>query len=252
MSPSVVKTTIGEPFNELTSVNSTNIYAMNQLQANLAAHGTAFFAHEQTAGKGQRGKQWQAETGQNIVLSVVVDTSCLAIYQQFFLSAAVAVACYEFLLQYIPNDLSIKWPNDLYWCDRKAGGILIENVIAGNNWKWAVIGIGLNINQTIFTDLTNKAVSIKQITGKHFNPVELAQKLCAILNDYYTQLKLGNGLQIIEKYNNSLYKKGEKVLFKKNNAVGVYTIQSVNAQGELVVQSAIEETFNHGTVEWII
>ena len=136
-----VKTTIGNPFTELSTVDSTNIYAMEQIQANLAVHGAAFFAREQTAGKGQRGKHWEAVPGENILLSVVLNTQFLVITQQFHLSVMVALACYDFLELYITDELSIKWPNDLYWRDRKTAGILIETSLSGNKWPWAVAGI---------------------------------------------------------------------------------------------------------------
>jgi BirA family biotin operon repressor/biotin-[acetyl-CoA-carboxylase] ligase len=252
LSPSIVKTTIGHSFNELISVDSTNIYAMNQLQANLAAHGAVYFAYEQTAGKGQRGREWKAQTGQNILLSAIIDASFLPIYQQFYLSAAIAVACYDFLQHYIPHELSIKWPNDIYWRDRKAGGILIENIISGNNWKWSVVGIGLNINQTDFDDLNHRAVSLKQITGKDHNPVLLAKELCSFLTIRYNQLKEGNGSELLKIYQNLLFKKGELVQLKRNNVIGSYTIQTVNSQGELVVKSSMEEAFTHGSIDWIL
>jgi len=68
-----LNTPIGLPFTELTEVDSTNIYAMNQVKTNLAGHGAAYLAQKQWAGKGQMGKVWEAETGQNILLSVVLD-----------------------------------------------------------------------------------------------------------------------------------------------------------------------------------
>ena len=76
------------------------------------------------------------------------------------------LAAHDFFSHYVFNNAFIKWPNDLYWRDRKAGGILIENIIRGKDWQSAVAGIGININQTSFDpDITN-AISLKQITGK--------------------------------------------------------------------------------------
>ncbi|MDB5209488.1 MAG: biotin--[acetyl-CoA-carboxylase] ligase, partial [Sediminibacterium sp.] len=114
---------------ELTVVESTNIYAMERLQANLAAHGAAFFAHHQTAGKGQRGKTWSDEPGSNIALSVIVDCSSFLLTKQFPLSVMVAVACHDLFNKYATGGTFIKWPNDVYWRDRKAAGILIENQV---------------------------------------------------------------------------------------------------------------------------
>ena len=134
----------------LKSVDSTNNYAMGKIHSGNARDGNAWFALEQTTGKGRRGKLWQAQNGQNILLSIVMDTLFLKVYEQFKISTVASLSCYDFFNDYAKNSVKIKWPNDLYWNDSKAGGILIENVISGNIWQWSVIGLGININQTVF------------------------------------------------------------------------------------------------------
>lgn len=250
---SAVKTVIGTPFTHLDRVNSTNIYAMEQLQAKMAEHGAAFFANLQTAGKGQMGKKWESESGQNLLLSVVLNVSALHIGHQFALSAAVALACRDFLSQYIPSDLSIKWPNDLYWGDRKAGGILIENQISKGTWAFAIAGMGLNINQTHFKGIQHKAVSLKQITGKSYQPVELAKQLCMQLESRFHQILTPEGPhQIIEQYNAVLFKKDQIVKLKTGNIVANYCINEVTKNGVLLATAGIQHQFNHGEVEWLI
>ena len=128
----------------LTSVDSTNNYAMAMVQSGQASHGDAFFSWEQTAGKGQRGRHWQTGKGQNIALSVVLEPTAIKPGHQFYLSVAVALACYDFFNAIAGPETFIKWPNDIFWRDRKAGGVLIENVFNGNTWRFAVVGIGIN------------------------------------------------------------------------------------------------------------
>ncbi len=254
--------TLGLPFIELQSVDSTNNYARQQIHANslplrqgLVQHGMAFFAHEQMAGKGQRGKKWQSLKGANIALSIVIKPQPLLLTQQFQLSACVAVALQEFFMKYAGDATKIKWPNDLYWQDRKAGGILIENVVASGelgNWQWAIIGIGININQTSFpTDLPNP-VSLKQITGKNFEPVALAKELCLITDKYFKELTATGFEKIYTNYIHHLYKKDEPVKLKKENRVFEGVVKTVLPTGRLVVQHAIEEEFDFGEVEWVI
>ena len=142
-------------FIELQSVDSTNNYAMARVAEGVAQHGSAYFAHEQTAGKAQRGKIWISEKGANIMMSMVIKPLFLQPSEQFKLSACVAVALHDFLKRYAGEQTKIKWPNDIYWRDRKAAGILIENVIstgklAIGNWQWAIVGIGVNLNQVDF------------------------------------------------------------------------------------------------------
>lgn len=264
-----VNHSLGTPFIELPSIGSTNNYALNQIHANLAQPGTCYFAHEQTAGKGQRGKTWSSEKDANITLSLVLKPSFLQAFQQFELSACVSVATHQFLNHYIPDDLKIKWPNDLYWKDRKLGGILIENVIRMGeqdgrngdlkiknrgqtaNWDWAVVGIGLNINQTSFPAGVRNPVSLKQITSQHYDVTLLARELCERIDQHYKQLQEAGIDSILELYNRVLYKKDQTVKFKKDSRNFQASVESVNKAGQLIIHHSIEEKIDFGQIEWI-
>ncbi len=237
-------------FTILDTVDSTNNYAMQQVHDGLAKHGMAWFATEQTAGKGQRGKNWASEKGKNIAMSLVFEPGQLKITSQFHLSAAIALAVFKFLKTYTGDEIKIKWPNDLYWRDRKAGGILIENKLQGKLWKWAVVGIGININQTEFDkDLLNP-VSLKQITGKTFNVIDLARELQSlIMKDLATGKTLN---EILEEYNEHLYKINQLVTFRKAGVKFDTVIKEVSTQGKLVTVDAIEREFDFGEVEWVL
>ena len=260
------------PFIELQSVDSTNNYAFAQIHAGLAHDRMTFFTHEQVAGKGQKGKTWLTEKGANILLSMVIKPHPLQVSQQFLLSACTAVAVHDFFVKYAGDDTRIKWPNDLYWQDRKAGGILIESIIGTsrqsevesgewkvengkfattNNWKWAVAGVGININQAFFpADLPNP-VSLKQITGKNFDILLLAQELALTLDRYYGELMTHGPGIIHEQYLSHLYKKNEIVKLKKGTRVFEALIKTVLPTGQLIVQHAMEEAFDFGEVEWV-
>lgn len=247
---------IGMPFIELQSVDSTNKYAMTRIQEGLASHGLAVMAHEQTAGRGQRGKKWNTEKN-NLALSIVVNPYPLKPSEGFCLSTCTAVSVYDFFCKYAGDATKIKWPNDIYWNDRKAGGILIENIIKSGkqpigNWQWAVVGIGLNINQTTFpSDLPNP-VSLKQITGNHFDPVMLAKEICKILNKHFSELTHNGFKNIFDRYQQVLYKKNQKVRLKKDNLIFESTIQGISETGQLITRNRIEERFDFGEVEWLI
>jgi len=237
---------------EIYSVDSTNNYAMRQLKKEIAQHGFAYFAHHQYAGKGQRGKQWKTKAGENIILSVVLNTSSLQVSRQFSLSIAIALAVHDLFSFYTVNNTSIKWPNDLYWCDRKAGGILIENIIRGKDWQWSITGIGININQTIFDPSVLNAISLKQITGKTYDPVQLAKELCNYLGQRYKQLINQGAEHMLAEYNFALYQRNELVKLKKTNALFEATIKAVNEYGQLLVQAGTEQAYNVGEIEWIV
>jgi len=236
---------IGKPLIILPRINSTNIYAMQEITDGLATNGKAYFAFEQTEGKGQRGKTWKTEVGQNIIVSIVVKPENLAANDIFLGNAAVASACYDFFSAFAGDETKIKWPNDIYWRDRKAGGILIENVFAGSSWKHSVIGIGININQTKFDPNLPNPVSLKQITGKTFDLLDLLNHLFHCIQTRWDQLN-ANKNSVLDFYNEKLYKKDSIVTINKDNLIFKATLKSVNTNGQLEVNSTKTELLNHG------
>jgi BirA family biotin operon repressor/biotin-[acetyl-CoA-carboxylase] ligase len=266
------------PFIELQTVDSTNNYAFSQIHAGLAQHGTAIFAHEQSAGKGQRGKTWVSPVDSTIALSLVIKPAPLALTQQFRLSACVAISVLEWFKTYAGENVKIKWPNDLYWKDRKAGGILIESIVGSTesgvrggdsgslpagrrvdsreskpgSWPWAVIGIGININQESFPPDLPNPVSLRQITGQRFDTVEMAKELCAVFDQWFERLIHEGFESIYEKYISSLYKRNEKVKLKKGSRVFEATVKSVSRDGKLIIQHGVEEQIDFGAVTWML
>ena len=217
-----------------------------------ATDGTVFFALEQTKGRGQRSKQWLSNHSENIMMSIIADCSKYKIQQQVQLSMATAIACFTIVKNYTGDETSIKWPNDLYWRDRKAGGILIENIVSGENWEKAIIGIGININQTDFGEMESKAVSIKQITGKNFDPIVLAREICIEIEVVFQQLLEIQFSNLLNLYNKFLYKKDEVVKFKQGNIQFEAKVKRVNEQGKLVIEQGFEREIGFGEIEWIL
>lgn len=240
-------------FHILDSVDSTNNYAMARINEGMAQHGMAWFAREQTQGKGQRGRQWHSQADSNILMSIaIMPTPALAL-NPFFLSALVAETCNSFLRKISGEDFFIKWPNDIYWRDRKTGGILIENKYSGTQWHWAVIGIGINVNQQEFNEEAMHAISLKQVSGViHYNPVSLAKELHQFLMEKINSAHPHQFEALITGYNNYLYKRGAQVKLKKENAVFTSTIVEVNQYGQLITRDSLERIFNFGEVQWVI
>lgn len=221
---------------------------MRHVHEGLAKHGMGWLAMDQTAGKGQRGNLWLSEPGKNIAMSVIVEPSELNMVSGFHLSTAVALACYELIESYAGIDTRVKWPNDIYWRDRKAGGILIENVYQGPKWKFAIAGMGLNINQQQFGYVARNPVSLKDICGEEFELIPLADELFQILmkkiNEPFNDL--------LTRYNDHLFKKNERVRLKKDNAVFETTVKCVNEFGQLVTEDVMERAHDFGTIEWMV
>ncbi len=243
---------IGQTFIELQEVDSTNNYATGLLHEGMASHGTVVFAHNQTAGKGQRHKSWvTGSNGINIALSAVVQPYGLALSQMFLLSMASAVGVHRFFSAYAGPKTKVKWPNDLYWDDRKAAGVLIENSISGTIWKHAVVGIGVNINQQLFPGLEKNVVSLANITGQQHDVISLAKELCNQLEGSF-RLMSENPVELVEVYQGLLYKRNEQVRLKVGSRQFEATIKGVRTSGELITWHGVEELFTVGSVEWLI
>jgi BirA family biotin operon repressor/biotin-[acetyl-CoA-carboxylase] ligase len=176
------------------------MYAMEQIHAQKALSGSVYQTDFQTNGKGQHGRIWESHRGENLLCTYILELNALkqgknwVPSEQLGLSAAVALGVQAFFMEFAGEETKIKKPNDIYWRDRKAGGILIENIVRGTDWNWTVIGIGLNINQTHFSNEAGKPVSLKQITGKQWDikamQKKLADTLSASLNLWLTDGEL--------------------------------------------------------------
>lgn len=246
---------VGQPFIELQTVDSTNNYALGLIHDGLADPGTAVFAHEQTAGKGQRGRSWVSGRGENLAVSLLIRPG-LPIREQFRLSACIAAAAHQLIRQEAGTDTRIKWPNDLYWQDRKIGGILIENIVRSHpgepTWSWAVAGIGINLISLAFPDSLPNPVSLRQITGREYDPKEMALKLCTLAGQWYERLHYEGFGPVHAYYQQQLYKKGEAVRFRQGARSFVATVSGVSETGRLQLEHGLPGEYDFGELEWLI
>ncbi len=134
------------------------------------SHGTALAAHRQTAGKGQRGNHWESQPGKNLTFSILLRPKAILASHQFELLQTVAISIVKVLRNQLETDeVYIKWPNDIYYRDKKICGILIENTLSGAGIDRSIVGIGINVNQDEFVSDAPNPVSMKQITGHEFD-----------------------------------------------------------------------------------
>jgi len=187
------------------TVASTNSY-LKELEKQIFAEGTVIVTRNQTAGKGQRGNSWESEAGKNITCSMLLYPSFLPLQRFFLLSEAIALGVKETLDVYT-DGITIKWPNDVYYQERKIAGILIENELTGNAYSLSIAGIGVNINQEHFLSNAPNPISLKQITGREYDIEALLRELIQNVLDRYEQLKAGDAGNIIRMYHEALYRK---------------------------------------------
>ncbi len=149
-------------------------------------HGTCLAAHSQTSGRGQRGNSWEAEPGKNLTFSVLLHPHTISASHQFELSQIVSIAIVKVLRSQLGSDqIHIKWPNDIYFKDKKICGILIENALTGAHITQSIIGIGVNVNQLEFISDAPNPVSMAQIKGRSFDLDDLLEFIVTkIVNDF--------------------------------------------------------------------
>lgn len=167
-------------FIHLEEVDSTNTYLKN-LPRDPDQPVVAVRADYQTAGRGQRGNTWHSARGQNLLCSIRHHPTFLPPERQFVLSQLISLALVDGLSELLPDEVErfhIKWPNDIYWCDRKLCGILIEYELSTTAIEQAIIGFGLNVLQTDFgkgTNDTTLKLPNRNVVGASYNPVSLQQ-----------------------------------------------------------------------------
>lgn len=223
----------------LDSVDSTNNYAMGLIRNGEANHGTGIFAYNQTGGKGRRGRQWISKPGANMQFSIVTQMAWASVEDKFLISMVAALSVLRLLDRHSITEAFVKWPNDIIINDKKAAGILIENVFRGTKWQWAVTGIGLNVNQTKFSDL--KATSIALKTKKNFDVLQLSNELKEIFLTYIDDWKAGKKQSWLEDYNNRLFKRNEEVKLQTGNRIFKTKITGVSREGKLQTRDAFEQ-----------
>lgn len=245
-----VKALLEAPIIELDSIDSTNNYAMRLIDADTAQPGLTITATEQTMGRGQRGRSWEGEKGQSLMMSIITHPQ-QPLTEQFAFNAAVTVAIADVLQGHYEHcHIQVKWPNDIIANDKKAGGILIENVLRGSNWLYSIIGLGLNINQKQFPDSLPYATSLKIASGKEGDISELIH---AIRNRIFENTAIARSVkEMMTEYNAMLYRRGQLQKFGMNGESWMAQVTTVNNNGTLKVQTEDGKLHDyiHGQENW--
>jgi BirA family biotin operon repressor/biotin-[acetyl-CoA-carboxylase] ligase len=179
---------------------------MGHIKEGLAKSGSCYTADFQTHGKGQHGRVWESSKGQNILCSYILELKKLDAHKnwsptdQIGFSAAIALGARGFFGAYAGPETKIKKPNDIYFRDRKAGGLLIENLVRGKEWTWAVIGIGMNINQSSFSSAATNPISLQEITKQSWDLKIMQQHLTDALNMEIQNWLMNGAAQTIQTF----------------------------------------------------
>ena len=220
---------------KLDAIDSTNNYLKKMILDEGIKDYTVVTAKFQTQGKGQLGTEWESEHSKNLICSVYKKEINIKVQDQFVVSALVSLALIKTLRKVNLSNMHIKWPNDIMSDNKKICGILIENIVKENYIKDTVIGIGLNVNQTIFNNLPN-AASIKNLIGTTCSIDEILKDLVKNLKYYFNELDKSSINSIFEKYEDALFRINKPSTFKnlKGEVFSGY-IKGVSRLGKLNV-----------------
>lgn len=217
----------------LDETDSTNNYLKNYIPASDEKI-CVVVADYQEAGRGQGDNTWESERDQNLLFSIMVHPLMVPVHSQFLLSMAEGLALKEALDKYT-DAITLKWPNDVYWKDKKIGGTLIENTLGGGHIKNCVFGTGIDVNQTEFKSSAPNPISLKNILGSDVDRKKLMDEIIESFTKYYAMIENGQYGEISALYHLALYRKH-----------GFFNYRDVKT-GE-VFEAAIIEVADDGTL----
>lgn len=185
------------------AIPSTNTYARELIDGGeLLPEMTLITTDDQSNGRGQKGNSWESEVGKNLTFSIVCHPDFVLPSRQFILSQAIALA-----VCCVDEQLQVKWPNDIYFEDKKISGTLIECDLQGKHIGNCIIGTGVNVNQTVFRSDAPNPISLKQIYGKDFNREAILEKVLDGFGLFYEMIREGRQDEIQQKYLEKLYRR---------------------------------------------
>ncbi len=220
---------------KLDATDSTNSYLKRLYSTESIDDYTAISSKSQTEGRGQMGTVWESETSKNLTFSVFKGLADFELEEPFYVSMVISLALIKTLNKLSVPKISVKWPNDILSADKKICGVLIENVMKYGKIHGTIIGVGLNVNQTVFKNLP-KASSLKLISGQHYDLDELIIMIINNLKDYFLLLKEKKYQELRTAYELHLFRKNKPSTFK--DAEGVMfsgIIKGVSETGMLKV-----------------
>jgi len=237
-------------------VDSTNKHILGLVESGECQEGLVVWADEQLAGRGHGDNIWESERGKNLTFSLVLRPVYIKPADQFIITKIISVAILHFLEKNMPSkDISIKWPNDIYIGEKKVGGILIQNSIKGKSIDYSIVGIGLNVNQTVFISDARNPVSIVQVSEKEYDLDKLlSQLLQEIGKQYEASVSSVNVEQLDKSYRDHLFRQQEWHAFSENGKYFRGMITGVGEYGRLQIKMADGNTrqFDFKEVEFVI
>ena len=217
-------------------VDSTNTVAM-RLGEEGEAHGTVVVAEEQTSGRGRAGHSWHSEKAAGIYVSVLLRPQISPMLAPA-LTLVAGLAAYDAIAEQSGLPPDIRWPNDVLLKGKKVCGILTEMQAEPDRMHFAVIGIGINVNQPKMPiELASIATSMRMETGRVHSRLELLARLLRHLERYYNQFIAEGAAPILRRFAEvSSYFEGKRVRISTSTDNFVGTTAGLEPMGILRVK----------------
>lgn len=218
----------------LDEVDSTNTY-LRRMETLPDADILVVTAGHQTAGRGMGSNRWESEDGRNLLFSMLVRPEGVPAARQFALSMAEALAVKD-ALDPIAGEVTLKWPNDVYWHDRKISGTLIETAISGRLVKDCIFGTGINVNQRVFRSDAPNPVSLRQITGRDTDINVVLDSVLEAFEGYYAMVLDGEYDSVGRLYHDALYRRTGMHAYSDSDGRFMASVVRVGHDGRLVLR----------------
>jgi BirA family biotin operon repressor/biotin-[acetyl-CoA-carboxylase] ligase len=216
-------------------VDSTNTVAMHLAESG-EPHGAVVLAEEQTAGRGRAGRSWLSEKSAGINCTVVLRPAIPPAHAPL-LTLVAGLAARDAATEDLDTIPDIRWPNDLLVGGRKFSGILTEMHAEPDRIHYAVVGIGMNVNQTKMpAEIADIATSLRIETGKAHSRFELLIRLLRHLDRYYNQFLEDGATPILRRFAEvSSYCEGKRVRITTSQEIFTGTTAGLEPSGVLRV-----------------
>lgn len=219
----------------LEETDSTNSYLAQLLvsQPETPVY-TVVYAGYQRAGRGQRGHHWESQRGKNLLFSILLRPRAIKAGNSFAIQQIVSLSILKILSQYTTG-LTIKWPNDIYWNDKKICGFITENTMTGEHIDTSVVGIGINLNQRTFVSRAPNPVSLWQIINKESSIQEIMEQITTEVMTRIARYDAGHHTEINREYLNVMYRGKGFYPYTSKGRDFKAMICAVTPQGELIL-----------------
>jgi len=216
----------------LKECSSTNDFLINLNSNSTCKEGMLVSADFQTNGRGQRNNKWTSEKNANLTFSLLIEPK-LQISYQFYLNIISSLTIYEVLFSILGTNIKIKWPNDIYYKNKKVAGILVENIVKNKKIQKSIIGFGVNVNQIEFP--ISNAISIFNVKLTKSSKNEILKSILIEFEKNYNLLKNKKYETLFSNYSRRLFMLNKTVISRENkNHIGI--LKGITKFGKLLIK----------------